>query len=151
MSLTFDQYNRGKCTYCGAVTLRRAWLAWALPRVLALVLVLAGSPYAEAQNAVADSARPRFSSPREDGRFVSSGGLVHRMLKRDRPKLAFDPSMSADQFAAWQTAVREKLRELMHFPAVADQPPPRQLSSEPRDGYRLEKWEAYPEPDSVVP
>ncbi len=97
-------------------------------------------------------ARQVFTSDREDGRFVSSTGFIHAYLKHMRPKLAFDPAMKADRFPAWREAVREKLRELMCFPELTEpQPPPRKLWSKPRDGYRLEKWEAYPEPYSVVP
>ena len=31
------------------------------------------------------------------------------------------------------------------------QPKPKMISDEPRKGYRLQRWELYPEPDSVVP
>lgn len=37
----------------------------------------------------------------------------------------------------------------MCFPKVEDQPVPRCISSEPRDGYTLEKWEFYPLPQVV--
>ncbi len=72
-------------------------------------------------------------------------------MSSSEPKLRFDPSMSQDGFADWQTEVREKLHELMCFPDPVPQPDPVLLSSKSRDGYRIEKWEAYPEPGSVVP
>ncbi len=97
------------------------------------------------------SDRPRFASDRADGRFVSTAGLMHAHLKHLRPKLAFDPKMARDDFPAWREAVREKLRELMRFPQVPEQPQPKQLWREQREGYELQKWEAYPEPFSVVP
>jgi len=97
------------------------------------------------------SDRPVFRSGREDGRFVSTAGFVHAFLKHMQPKLAFDPAMKREEFAGWQDAVREELRELMLLPQPPDQPAPKQLWTEARDGYRLEKWEAYPEPFSVVP
>jgi len=34
---------------------------------------------------------------------------------------------------------------------VPSQPEPKLLWAEPGEGYRIEKWEAYPEPYSVVP
>ena len=92
-----------------------------------------------------------FVSDRPDGRFVSTVGFVHAHLRDLKPKLAFDPAMSAHDFPAWREAVREKLRRLMCFPDVSEQPPPRQLWCEQREGYELQKWEAYPEPLSVVP
>lgn len=47
--------------------------------------------------------------------------------------------------------MREKLQELLNFPEIDATPAPRKLWEKPREGYRLEKWEAYPEPYSVVP
>ncbi len=93
----------------------------------------------------------RFISDRADGRFVSTAGFVHAYLKSVRPKLAFDPNISPEDFPAWQEAVRDKLREVMRFPKVPEQPEPRQLWSQQREGYELQKWEAYPEPLSVAP
>jgi len=92
-----------------------------------------------------------YVSPRDDGRFVSSTGFLHAYLKHLRPKLAFDPNMKPAEFDAWRNAVRDKLRELVGFPEVDKQPPPKRLWTKQRKGYRLEKWEAYPEPFSVVP
>ena len=117
---------------------------------LAVWLAATTGPTAPPEATTSKGARPHFASSRDDGRFFSTGGMTHRLLKRDRPKLAFDPRSSVEQFAAWQTTVREKLLELMHFPKVEQQPPPKQLSAQQRDGYELQKWEAYPEPDSVV-
>jgi hypothetical protein len=93
-----------------------------------------------------------FASGREDGRFVSSTGFIHAHLKHLKPKLAFDPGMEPGDFSVWRDAVRAKLLELMCFPEFDQpQPQPQRLWSKQRDGYRLEKWEAYPEPYSVVP
>ncbi|MBT7302142.1 MAG: hypothetical protein HN849_21620, partial [Victivallales bacterium] len=93
-----------------------------------------------------------FASEREDGRFVSSTGFIHAHLKHLKPKLAFDPEMEPGDFPAWREAVQAKLLELMCFPEFDQpQPQPQHLWSKQRDGYRLEKWEAYPEPYSVVP
>lgn len=73
-------------------------------------------------------------------------------MKNLRPRLAFDPKMKPEDFPAWREAVRAKLQELMGFPeGFEPQPEPQRLWSKQRDGYRLEKWEAYPEPFSVVP
>jgi hypothetical protein len=59
--------------------------------------------------------------------------------------------MTPEAFPSWRDAVREKLRAFMRFPEVSEQPQPTHLWSEPREGYELQKWEAYPEPLSVVP
>lgn len=92
-----------------------------------------------------------IQSERSDGRQLSTRGLIQHFLRTESPKLAFDPEFTPEEFAAWQVRVRDKLEELMNFPQVPPQPAPKKLWTEDRDGYRLEKWEAYPEPGSVVP
>ena len=98
------------------------------------------------------SDRFAFESGRPDGRFVHIEGLVHKWLKEQKPALAFDPEMTPDAFAAWRERVAEKAVELLQFPQdVPEQPAPKRLWAKRRDGYELQKWEAYPEPYSVVP
>ncbi|MDF1745329.1 MAG: alpha/beta hydrolase family protein [Gimesia sp.] len=93
-----------------------------------------------------------FSTERDDGRFVDTAGYLQSTLKNMRPKLAFDPKMKIEDFPNWKNAVREKLIELLCFPeGIPEQPAPQKIWSKPRQGYQLQKWEAYPEPFSVVP
>jgi len=100
----------------------------------------------------AEAPRQVFSSDREDGRFKSSMGFIHAHLKHLKPKLRFNPAMEPKDFPVWREAVRAKLLELMAFPELDQpQPPPKRLWSKQREGYELQKWEAYPEPHSVVP
>lgn len=99
----------------------------------------------------ANQLRP-IVSDREDGRFLHTDLFLRQYYKTYRPKLAYDPSMSMEEYQIWKAKVIEKLREVLKMPTdVPPQPAPKMLWSEPRDGYRLEKWEAYPEPYSVVP
>ncbi len=105
----------------------------------------------ESQGAPAPIERHTFESGRDDGRFVQTAALVHKCLATLRPKLAFDSGITHEAFPAWQQAVRDKLLELMCFPEVGGQQPPKRIWSQAREGYRLERWEAYPEPYSVVP
>ncbi len=95
--------------------------------------------------------RETFRSGRDDGRFVSTLGFLHALAKARPPRLAFRPDLPVADLPGWQAAVRDKLREIMRFPEVPPQPPPRLVWEEPRDGYRLQKWEAYPEPLCVAP
>lgn len=95
--------------------------------------------------------RVTFDSGRPDGRHVSTAGFVHAYLKHNPPKLQFDPTLAPEDFGRWRDVVRDKLREIMRLPEVEEQPRPKRLWGEPRDGYELQKWEAYPEPYSVVP
>jgi len=129
-------------------------IAGAVPalNVLAAQTPSATPSPAPARTAVARAASPRtFVSGRADGRFVETSGFVHAQLQALQPKLEYRPGRSRAVFTAWQGKVREKLRELMCFPEVVPQPAPKRISSQPRQGYRLERWEAYPEPFSVVP
>lgn len=97
------------------------------------------------------SERGTFRSDREDGRFSSTLGFLHAYAKAHPPRLAFRPELPADELPAWRETVRGKLRELLCLPEVPPQPPPRLLWEQPREGYRLQKWEAYPEPLCVAP
>ena len=96
--------------------------------------------------------RLTFRSDRTDGRFVDIEGFMNHHLRTLEPRLRFDPAIPPEHFPGWQALVAEKLRELLTFPEDAlDQPAPVMLWAEPRDGYELQKWEAYPEPMKVVP
>jgi len=92
-----------------------------------------------------------LSTNRGDGRFVGARGFLHAYLKANPPRLRFDPSMAAVDFAAWRNALRDKLRDLMQLPSPGRQPEPELRQTEQRDGYELQKWEAYPEDLGVVP
>ena len=117
----------------------------------------AGAAPAGPSGASADPSSPAdapetFATDREDGRFVQTAAMLQAYMKNLQPKLAFDSHMTTDQFPAWRTAVRERLLDLMCFPeGFPEQPAPRRLWKRERDGYELQKWEAYPEPFSVVP
>lgn len=95
--------------------------------------------------------RKTFTTNRKDGRFQDTAGFLQHQMKTNPPKLAFDPDMKKGAFPQWREAVRNKLRDLLSFPEVPPQPEPKRLWARPREGYVLEKWEAYPEPGCVVP
>lgn len=92
-----------------------------------------------------------IKSARPDGRYMSTRGVVQHHMRSLKPGLAFDETFSKRELQEWKTRVRTKLEELMAFPTVSEQPSPKRISSEERDGYTLEKWEIYPQPGSVVP
>ena len=82
---------------------------------------------------------------RTDGRYMSTYGEAQYMLKHTKPACAFNPTFSKKQFAAWQKRVRDAMNDIMCHPTPSvKQPQPKRLSSEQKDGYRLEKWEFYP-------
>ena len=47
--------------------------------------------------------------------------------------------------------IKEKIKELLCMPEVTPQPAPKLLSTVQRDGYRVEKWELYPDDFTAVP
>lgn len=93
-----------------------------------------------------------IKSERKDGRFISSRGIVYSLLKNNPPKYAFNPNFSPEQFLEWQKNVRESMENIMKFPQVKNQsqPLPQKIQEEKRDGYLLQKWEAYPLPSCVI-
>ncbi len=90
-------------------------------------------------------------SNRPDGRFQTLGGVVHHRLKNLKPKLAFDPSWSNVEMAAWQSKVRRRLRQILVLTRPLKQPEPKLIHTQQRNGYQLQRWELYPDPESVVP
>ena len=99
----------------------------------------------------------RYLTDRDDGRHVTTMGFCQHLLRNAAGRLAYRPGLDDAGFAEWRQRVRDKLAELLALtpeliaPGPAPDPPPVRLWSERREGYRLEKWEAYPEPGSVVP
>lgn len=88
---------------------------------------------------------------RPDGRSLSSRGTVQNLLKQSKPAYAFDPAFTPAGFNEWQSGLRTAMKELMHFPETTDLPAPVCVKTVKRKGYRIEKWESYPLPGSVVP
>lgn len=117
--------------------------AWAL-----VALVVPASGQEEKLNIEAEKI---VRSERPDGRQVSTRGFVQHLVRNAEPGLAFNPDFTPAEFQVWQTQVRAKMEELLSFPETPPQPVPRRLWAEDREGYRLERWELYPEPGSVVP
>ena len=92
-----------------------------------------------------------FSPRRSDGRFVSTMAAHMEFLRRLKPELALPEELTRESFVCYQDRVKEKLRELLGMPEFTPQPPPVRLWREERDGYRLEKWEFYPDDYAAVP
>lgn len=92
-----------------------------------------------------------IQTDREDGRFVSSRGFVHSLLKNMSPEYAFNENFTKDEMLVWQAKMQEGMKELMKHPTVQNLPVPQLVGQIQRDGYRVEKWEAYPLPECVVP
>ncbi len=95
--------------------------------------------------------QPKLPNPRSDGRLLSTLADQHEQFKQSAPKLAFDAGTNRSRFEAWRRQVRERLEELLRFPKLQSQGPARLVESQPRAGYRLEKWELYLQPSSVLP
>lgn len=93
---------------------------------------------------------PVHRSKRPDGRDQSTYAIVHGMLQQTTPQYAYRTGMSRKEFKQWQRGVSQAMYHLMQFPEVQNQPAPQCVSSEPREGYTLEKWEFYPFPKAVA-
>ena len=92
-----------------------------------------------------------FKSQREDGRFVSHMAAHMEKMRHYKPILALPEDITAEEFPVWKAKVKEKLIELLCMPEFTEQPPPKRLWSKQREGYRVEKWELYPDDYEAVP
>lgn len=79
----------------------------------------------------------------------STRGAVERLMLDNPPRLAFDPSMTPEQAAAWRDSMGVAMTALMRHPAAAAAEPVLERSVQ-RDGYRLERWLTYPLPGYQV-
>lgn len=112
---------------------------------LLLPLALAGV----AQNEFVKEEHRVVTSERGDGRYLSTYGVVHTMLKNTQPKLSFNADFTPEEFRSWQREVSAAMTDLMNHPSDSGLPEPTLLWSEHRDGYTESKWEFYPLPECV--
>lgn len=118
----------------------------------AIISCMALGAFAQSRIDTIDSRKyARITTGRADGRYVSSRGVVHAMLKHTVPEYTFCPDFSKEQFEQWQQGVSRAMAEVMRHPSMDNLPAPRCVSRRQRDGYRVEKWESYPLPEAVVP
>ena len=92
-----------------------------------------------------------FRSHRPDGRIPSAQAAFMENLRRRPRELALPEELTLESYAAWRDAVRKKATELLSMPEFTAQPDPILLSTVKREGYRVEKWEFYPDDVAVVP
>jgi len=92
-----------------------------------------------------------FETKRPDGRFECHATFAWDYVRRMVPEYSFDKVKDASEMAAWRAKVRGKLRELLQIPEPLPKLEFKLISDEPRDGYRLYRYEFYPEDRLVIP
>lgn len=125
--------------------------------VLFICISFVTAMVAWAQSNTTDQKEPSFDpmqhkiikTDRADGRYISTYGVVHSMLKNTKPKYAFNADFTPREMKKWQKGVQQAMEEIMCFPEVEGQPAPVCVASVEKEGYRQEKWEFYPLPDCV--
>ena len=95
--------------------------------------------------------KENFSSKRTDGRHLSTFAGFMENLRHWKPELALPEKLTPELFREWQKKVTEKCIELMQMPEFTEQPEPVLLNTVQREGYRVEKWEFYPDDYTAVP
>lgn len=90
-------------------------------------------------------------APRADGRYVCTMAAHMAMLRDRTPELALPQDLTEERFSAWQADIKAALVRQLRMPQPTPQPEPARLSCVQRDGYRVEKWEFYPDDYTVVP
>ncbi len=103
-----------------------------------------------AASSVVVTAQTMGETTRPDGRSLSTRGTVERYFADKVPKLQLDTAMTADEFNAWRADMGKAMARLMKHPQ-SQAAKPVKVGEARRPGYRVEKWESYPLPGSVVP
>lgn len=75
-------------------------------------------------NSISPEQHKTVCSERSDGRYLSTYGVVHAMLKDTKPLYAFRHDFTRQEFAEWQKEVRTAMIEIMHHPHITGQPIP---------------------------
>ena len=90
-------------------------------------------------------------STRADSRSLRTRGAVEGLLRRNPPRLTFNPSeITPETFPAWQAEMKSAMKRLMRHPQEQSAPPSL-VKRVKRPGYTLEKWESYPLDSTAVP
>ena len=96
-----------------------------------------------------------YRSTREDGRHTATMAAFLERLRNTTPELSMPSDLDLQSFGRWKDELKSKVRELMKLDffeqEAKGQPVPKLLSAVQRDGYRVEKWEFYPDSYSAVP
>lgn len=92
-------------------------------------------------------------APRNDNRNTGTLSALMHSLREQSAALTFHEKVceSPETFAAWRQKVVTQLKNRLQMPPFTEEEAPRLLSSAPRNGYTLERWEFYPDPYSAVP
>lgn len=91
-----------------------------------------------------------LKTDRADGRYISTRGVVQYLMENKPPALAFREDFTLRQLDCWKEEVKARMERLMCHPDLRNLPVPKKIESRRRDGYRAEKWEAYPLPGCVI-
>ena len=92
-----------------------------------------------------------FETARQDGRFENHMAFAADYVRRMVPEYSFDKIRDAGELPTWRTKIRGKLAELLQIPSPLPRPTFKLLKDEPRDGYRLRRYEFYPEDRLAIP
>ena len=92
-----------------------------------------------------------LGTTRADGRYENHVAFVRDYVRRMVPEYSFDKVKTAEELPAWRAKVRAKLGELLQIPEPLPRPEFRMLREEKRLGYRLYRYEFYPEERLAIP
>ncbi|MBQ2968566.1 MAG: hypothetical protein IJE10_10675 [Clostridia bacterium] len=95
-----------------------------------------------------------YRSSRKDGRHTATMAAFLERLRQTAPSLTVPDNEDPDTFLKWRESLKQKVFALLRLDVLLkeceNQPLPKQLSTVQRDGYRVEKWEFYPDSFSAV-
>lgn len=112
--------------------------------------ILAVLAFGLAATVLAAGDNNKVKPSRSDGRYLSSRGTAQYLMSSKQPSLTFDVEMKPREFPAWRKKMQKAMTRIMKHPQIKCAPPQR-IATVQREGYRVEKWESYPFPHSVVP
>lgn len=95
--------------------------------------------------------KQHFSSVRTDGRHTSTLAALLEMMRQRNADLRLPDKLDVESFSKWQEDVKQRAKLLLNLPKATAQAEPVMLWKKQKDGYRVEKWEYYPDSYTAVP
>lgn len=71
------------------------------------------------------------------------------LMKRNVPRLTADTTLNAKKLVRWRKEMSRAMAKLMNHP-TKEFAPPVKIGEAQREGYRIERWQSYPLPESAV-
>lgn len=91
----------------------------------------------------------QFNEDSEDINSTSTFHSIKSLTAQNKPRLTVDTTYNKEQLVEWRLEMKDAMKTLMQHPEKEFREPVK-IADAQREGYKIEKWQSYPLPDSKV-